>query len=133
MENVDPELLMELFPFFNFSLIACNFSILQFIKYIILLVANEYQWTFWITLTKVSIRFLTRIQCTTLSFMMVEKMRKLEATKKFLLRFSQISLKTFQCIRHGLLVAKLNALAFDKKWLSFLSYNLYIRKKLWQT
>ena len=37
--------------------------------------------------------------------------------------------KAFDCIPHGLLIAKLNAFGFDKKSLSFISTYLYNRKQ----
>ena len=36
--------------------------------------------------------------------------------------------KAFDCIPHGLLIAKLNAFSFDKKSLSFISACVYNRK-----
>ena len=74
-------------------------------------------------------RFQTRIQCTTLPFSVVEKMEKNRDNKGvFAAVLSDLS-KTFDCIPHGLLIAKLNAFGFDKKSMSFISAYLYNRKQ----
>ena len=60
---------------------------------------------------------------------MLKKLKKLETTKEFLLQFSLISPKSFDCIPHGLIITKLNAFGFDKKSLSFISAYLNNRKQ----
>ena len=74
-------------------------------------------------------RFQTRIQCTTLPVSDGQKTKKLRDKKgAFALRLTDLS-QAFDCIPHRLLIAKLNALDFDKKSLSIISAYLYKRKQ----
>ena len=57
----------------------------------------------------------TKIQCATLLLVTVEKMEKVRDNKGFFAAVLTDLSKAFDCISHGLLIAKLNAFAFDKK------------------
>ena len=59
---------------------------------------------------------------------MVEKMKKNRDNKGVFDAVLTDLFKAFGCIRHGLLIAKLNAFGFDKKSLSFISTYFYQRK-----
>ena len=60
---------------------------------------------------------------------MVEKMKKIGDNKEVFAAVLTDLFKAFDCILHGLLIAKLNAFGFDKKSLSFISADLYNRKQ----
>ena len=57
----------------------------------------------------------TKIQCATLLSVTVEKMEKVRDNEGFFAAVPTDLSKAFDCISHGLLIAKLNAFAFDKK------------------
>ena len=87
---------------------------------------NEY---FESLLSQVSMRFETKIQCATLLLVIVEKMKKSRDSNGVFGAVLTDLFKAFDCIPHGLLIAKLNAFGFDKKSLSFISADLYNRKQ----
>ena len=60
---------------------------------------------------------------------MVEKMKKIRGNKGVFAAVLIDLSKAFDCIPHGLLIAKLNAFGFDKKSLSFISAYLYNREQ----
>ena len=60
---------------------------------------------------------------------MVEKMKKIRDNKGVFAAVLIDLSKAFDCIPHGLLIAKLNAFGFDKKSLSFISAYLYNREQ----
>ena len=60
---------------------------------------------------------------------MVEKMKKIRGNKGVFAAVLTHPSKAFDCIRHGLLIAKLNAFGFDKKSLSLISAYIYNRKQ----
>ena len=60
---------------------------------------------------------------------MVEKMKKIRDNKGVFAAVLVDLSKAFDCIPHGLLIAKLNAFGFDKKSLSFISVYLCNRKQ----
>ena len=74
-------------------------------------------------------RFQTRIQCTTLPFRDGRKNEKIRDNKGVFAAVLTNLPKGFDCIPHGLLIAKLNAFGFDKKSLSFISAYLYNKKQ----
>ena len=74
-------------------------------------------------------RFQTRIQCTTLPFSDVEKIKKIRDNKGVFATVLTDLSKSFDCIPHGLIIIKLNAFGFDKKSLSFISAYLNNRKQ----
>ena len=73
---------------------------------------NEY---FESLLSQVSMRFETKIQCATLLLVIVEKMKKSRDSNGVFGAVLTDLFKAFDCIPHGLLIAKLNALGFNKK------------------
>ena len=79
-------------------------------------------------------RFQTRIQCTTAQYcllVMVEKILKIRDNKGVFAAVLTDLCKVFDYIPHGLLIAKLNAIGFNKKSLSFISaYSITENKKL---
>ena len=87
---------------------------------------NEY---FESLLSQVSMRFETKIQCATLLLVIVEKMKKSRDSNGVFGAVLTDLFKAFDCIPHGLLIAKLNAFGFDKKSLSFISAYLYNREQ----
>ena len=74
-------------------------------------------------------QFQTRIQCTTLPFSDVEKIKKIRDNKGVFATVLTDLSKSFDCIPHGLIIIKLNAFGFDKKSLSFISAYLNNRKQ----
>ena len=60
---------------------------------------------------------------------MVEKMKKIRDNKGVFAAVLIDLSKAFDCIPHGLLIAKLNAFGFDKKSLPFISAYLYNREQ----
>ena len=60
---------------------------------------------------------------------MVEKIKKIRDNKGVFAAVLTDLSKAFDCIPHGLLIAKLNAFGFDKKSLSFISAYLYNREQ----
>ena len=60
---------------------------------------------------------------------MVENMKKIRCNKGFFAAVLTDLSKSFDCIPHGLLIAKLNVFSFDKKSVSFISAYLYNRKQ----
>ena len=84
---------------------------------------------FLITITNVSVRFQTSIQCTHCFLVMVEKIKKMVDNKRFFAAVLTDLFKVFDCIPHGLQITKLNAFGLDKKSLSFISAYLYNRKQ----
>ena len=90
--------------------------------------ASTNQWIFWIFFVKVSMRFQTRIQCTTRPF---SDGRKNEKNKDNNAVFDAVLTdlsKAFDRIPHDLIIAKLNAFGFDKTSLSFICVCHYNRK-----
>ena len=74
-------------------------------------------------------RFQTRIHCRKhYLLVMVEKMRNRDNKGDFDAVLTH-QFKAFGCIPHGLQIAKLNAVGFDKKPLSFISDYLHKRKQ----
>ena len=73
---------------------------------------NEY---FESLLSQVSMRFETKIQCATLLLVIVEKMKKSRDSNGVFGAVLTDLFKAFDCIPHGLLIAKLNAFGFNKK------------------
>ena len=61
--------------------------------------------------------------------MLVEKMKKIRDNKGVFVGVLTDLSDAFDCIPHGLLIAKLNAFSFNKKSLSFISVYLYNRKQ----
>ena len=76
-------------------------------------------------------RFQTRIQCTTLPFRDGQKNEKIRDYKGVFAAILTNLPKGFDCIPHGLLMAKLNAFGFDKKHSPlFLPISITKNKKL---
>ena len=89
--------------------------------------AIKNQWIFCIIFTKVSIPFQTKIKCT---IPMVKKIGKIIEDNKGVFAVVPTDLsKSFDCIPHGLPIAKLNVLGFDKKSLFFISACLNKQKQ----
>ena len=61
--------------------------------------------------------------------LLVEKMKKIRDNKGVFVGVLTDLSDAFDCIPHGLLIAKLNAFSFNKKPLSFISVYLYNRKQ----
>ena len=84
--------------------------------------ASNNQWIFWISFIKISMRFQTRVQCTTRP-----------SSDSWANEENQRQQRIFCCSSNwplqSLLIAKLNAFGFDRKSLSFISVYLYSRKQ----
>ena len=60
---------------------------------------------------------------------MVDKIRKIRDNKGVFAAVLTDRSKTFDCIAHGLLIARLNTFIFDKRLLFFISAYLYKQNK----